>query len=120
MNPVVVVESEDVVRDAVADVFRDAGIGVVALADGWDIFLIFEETLPPLLLVTNINLGVRLDGLKLATAAQHRWPGLPVICVSSHPIKYQPLQCDPCEWFRMELFTPTGFVQVVQRLIVTN
>jgi DNA-binding NarL/FixJ family response regulator len=33
VNPVVIVETEDVVRDAVADVLRDAGIEVVALAD---------------------------------------------------------------------------------------
>ena len=117
MNPVVIVETEDVVRDAVADVLRDAGIEVVALANGWDIFLLSEKTVPPSLLVTNINLGVRLDGFKLAAAAQHRWPGLPVICISSHPVKYQPLDCDPCDWLRMELFTPTGFVEAVQRLI---
>jgi DNA-binding response OmpR family regulator len=64
VNPVVIVETEDVVRDAVADVLRDAGIAVVALADGWDIFLLSEESVPPSLLVTNINLGVRLDGIK--------------------------------------------------------
>jgi hypothetical protein len=33
----------------------------------------------------------------LAAAAQHRWPELPVICISSHPVKYQPLHCDPCD-----------------------
>jgi hypothetical protein len=46
VNPVVIVETEDVVRDAVADVLRDAGIEVVALANGWDIFLLSEETVP--------------------------------------------------------------------------
>jgi hypothetical protein len=104
----------------VADVLSDIGIAVVALADGWDLFLLFEETPSPSLLVTNINLGVRLDGFRLAAAAQYRWPGLPVMCISSPPVKYQPLHCDPCDWFRMELFTPTGFVEGVQRLIVTN
>ena len=64
MNSLVIVETEEVVRDAVADVLRDAGIEVVALADGWEIFLLSEETVPPSLLVTNINLGVRLDGFK--------------------------------------------------------
>jgi DNA-binding NtrC family response regulator len=122
MHPVVIVETEDIVRDAVADVLRDAWIEVIALTDGWDIFWLSEKTvlLPPSLLVANINLGVRLDGFKVAAAAQHRWPRLPVICISSHPVKYQPLHCDPCDWFRMELFTPTAFVEAVQRLIVTN
>jgi hypothetical protein len=104
----------------VADVLSDIGIAVVALADGWDLFLLFEETPSPSLLVTNINLGVRLDGFRLAAAAQYRWPGLPVMRISSPPVRYQPLHCDPCDWFRMELFTPTGFVEGVQRLIVTN
>jgi DNA-binding NarL/FixJ family response regulator len=40
VNPVVIVETEDVVRDAVADVIRDAGIEVVAVADDRDIFLL--------------------------------------------------------------------------------
>jgi DNA-binding response OmpR family regulator len=69
VNPVVIVETEDVVRDAVADVLRDAGIEVVALADGWDIFLLSVETVPSSLLITTINLGVRLDSVKLAAAA---------------------------------------------------
>src|SRR5258707_49379 len=104
MHPVIIVETEDIVRDAVADVLSDAGIAVVALADGWDLFLLFAETASPSLLVTNINLGVRLDGFKLPAAAQYRWPGLPVMRISSPPVKYQPLHCDPCDWFRMELF----------------
>jgi hypothetical protein len=43
VNPVVIVETGDVVRDAVADVLREAGFEVVALADGWDIFLLSSK-----------------------------------------------------------------------------
>jgi hypothetical protein len=49
-----------------------------------DISLVSEETAPPSLLATNISLGVRLDGFKLAAAAEHRWHGLPVPGISSH------------------------------------
>jgi DNA-binding NarL/FixJ family response regulator len=43
VNPVVIVETEDVVRDAVADIIRDAGIEVVAVADDRDIFLLSSQ-----------------------------------------------------------------------------
>jgi DNA-binding NtrC family response regulator len=69
MNPVVIVETKDIVRNALADDLRDAGIRVVALAQGWDIFLLPSEAASPTLLVTDINHGVEPDGFKLAAAA---------------------------------------------------
>jgi ABC-type hemin transport system substrate-binding protein len=43
VNPALIVETENVVRDAVADVIRDAGIEVVAVADDRDIFLLSSK-----------------------------------------------------------------------------
>lgn len=113
----VIVEPDDTVRAAIVDVLCKTEMEVIALARGWDVFLLPPETRRPVILVTDINLGAGLDGFKLATAVRCRWHGLPVIGISSPPLRYRLLDHEPCNWFRMEMFSIGAFVESVQGLI---
>src|SRR5690348_16977053 len=117
MPRAVLVEPDATVRDAITEVLNNGGLSVIALASGWGIFRLFNRIESPALLVSDINLGPTLDGLKLAIAAQCRWPGLPVISLASHPIRYTTLTCGPLDWFRMTPFTPDGLMDAARCLI---
>jgi hypothetical protein len=103
-------------RGAITEVLDNGGLSVIALAYGWNIFHLFDRIEPPRLLVSDINLGPTLDGFKLATAAQCRWAGLPVMCVAGPPVRYTTLTYEPCDWFRMTPFTPEGFLDAVHSI----
>jgi CheY-like chemotaxis protein len=115
MTRTILVEPDAAVRDAITEI-DDGGLSVVALACGWDIFGLFDRIESPALLVSDINLGPMLDGLKLATAARCRWAGLPVICITSRPVRYAALTCEPCDWSRMVPLTPEGFLDAAHCL----
>jgi DNA-binding NtrC family response regulator len=117
MPRAVLVEPDATVRNAIAEVLNNGGLSVIALASGWGIFRLFDRIESPALLVSDINLGPTLDGFKLAIAAQCRWPGLPVICVASHPVRYTTLTCGPFDWFQMTPFTPDGLMDVARCMI---
>ena len=110
-------EPDATVRDAITEVLNNGGLSVVALASAWRIFRLFDRIESPALLVLDINLGPTLDGFKLAIAAQCRWPGLPVMWVASHPVRYTTLTCGPFDWFRMTPFKPDGLMDAARCLI---
>ena len=117
MSRTVLVEPDATVRDAITEVLDKGGLSVIALASGWGTFHLFDRIESPALLVSDINLGPTLDGFKLAIAAQCRWPGLPVLYIASHPVRYTTLTCGPFDWFRMTPFTPDGLMDAARCLI---
>lgn len=87
---VLVVEDEPIVRFSLCDALEDAGIGVEQ-ADGADCALklllssFTGERDPCRVLVTDVNLGVGLDGIALADEARRKVPGLPVLYITGNP-----------------------------------
>jgi DNA-binding response OmpR family regulator len=101
MTCILVVEDEGDIREMLVEVIRDAGFEIVeaATADAAVRLLEFHGLQ---LIVTDINLPGRLDGIDLAVAARQVHPGIPVIFISGRPAKLEDAHV---------LSTPTAFLQ---------
>jgi CheY-like chemotaxis protein len=86
MSCVMVVEDEAEIRDFVTEVLTDAGFDTVNAESGDAAAqLLAHEDVR--LVVTDINMPGRLDGIALAMAARQRHPGIPVIFISGQSAK---------------------------------
>jgi CheY-like chemotaxis protein len=111
---VLLVEDDDLVRFFILEVLADAGLQVVDVADPGAALAIPDGTGPPKVLVTDVDLGVAMDGFALANAARCRWPLLSVVYISGIPANTyrHRLGCD--ERFIPKPFSPAVLIQTVQ------
>lgn len=74
-DPVIlVVEDEDLLRQAAVALAEDAGFKAVAAASADEALAILEARQDVRLVFTDIQLPGSMDGLKLAHAVRDRWP----------------------------------------------
>ncbi len=77
---VLVVEDNDRVRSAEADALNSCGYTVLTVADAHAALqLLFDLRVD--LLVTDIRLPGRLDGIALARSVKQRWPDIKIVIV---------------------------------------
>jgi CheY-like chemotaxis protein len=82
---ILVVDDDDAVRTAVAEILVDAGYPVLEAADARDALAFLDEYPSIALLFTDINMPV-LNGYVLADMAVTRWPLLRVLYTTDSPI----------------------------------
>jgi len=88
MTRILVVEDEDCLREMIVEVIRAEGFEIVeASSADAAIGLLDLEGLG--LVVTDINMPGRLDGIDLAFAARAAHPGIPVIFMSGRAAKLE-------------------------------
>jgi DNA-binding response OmpR family regulator len=81
MACILVVEDEGEIREMIAEFLRDEGFDIVeAITADAAVALLELDDLR--LIVTDINLPGRLDGINLACAARRRYPSIPVVFIS--------------------------------------
>ena len=82
-DPVIlVVEDEDLLRQAAVALAEDAGFKAVAAASADEALAILEARQDVRLVFTDIQLPGSMDGLKLAHAVRDRWPPVELILTS--------------------------------------
>lgn len=82
-DPVIlVVEDEDLLREAAVALAEDAGFKAVAAASADEALAILEARADVRLVFTDIQLPGSMDGLKLAHAVRDRWPPVELILTS--------------------------------------
>lgn len=81
---ILLVDDDDLVREATAWMLTDAGHNVTEAADGVAALDHLLHRGPVDLLITDINMP-RMDGLELAHQSKTRWPTMPVLLVSGRP-----------------------------------
>src|ERR1700759_2444923 len=116
MTCILVVEDEDDMRDVLTEVLQEAGFDVRALAAADDaVSLLNDEGLR--LIVTDIMLPGRLDGIDLALAADATCPEMPVIIISGQPAMLEKAQavCTHATCLKKP-FALKNFVEEVERL----
>jgi CheY-like chemotaxis protein len=79
---VIVVDDNDAVRGAVAEILRDSGYQVAEVASGDGALHRLERTTRPSILITDINLGAGMSGLQLAASVRELWPATGILLVS--------------------------------------
>jgi DNA-binding response OmpR family regulator len=79
---VLLVETDDGLRGAIAEALTAAGLDVAELPGAAAALALPGAAGVPRFLVTDLDLGPGMDGAALADAAQRRWPALGVIYLS--------------------------------------
>jgi CheY-like chemotaxis protein len=84
MSVVLVVEDEALVRCVLSEHLRDAGFDVVEAGNAAEALDVVQDE-PVDVVVTDIRMPGRIDGLGLARTLRCSHPGLPVIVTSGYP-----------------------------------
>jgi DNA-binding response OmpR family regulator len=116
MTCILVVEDESDVREPIVEVLQDAGFQIIeaATADAATAWLNLKGLS---LIVTDINLPGRLNGIDLAATARHVRPGIPVIFISGRAANLEEAHAlgGPAA-FLLKPFSFTTLVEDVQRM----
>lgn len=83
---VLVVEDDEILRSLTADAISLLNIVVVESANADDALSLLESHSSIALVVTDICMPGRIDGLELAKVIWSRWPNLPVILTSGNTV----------------------------------
>lgn len=80
---ILVVEDEVLIRLMIADALREQGFSVVEASNGDEALTVLQSSLPVDLLLTDIRMPSKMDGLVLARVARAARPDLKLIIASS-------------------------------------
>jgi two-component system, response regulator PdtaR len=81
---VLLVEDEVLIRWAVAEAMRDAGLHVIEASNAAEAMDVVLSGLKPDILFTDVRMPGHIDGLELAAFLETLLPGLTVIIASAH------------------------------------
>jgi CheY-like chemotaxis protein len=82
---ILLVEDDELVRDFLGEVLKDAGYEVVETGDPYTALGLPDAIGPPTIVITDIDLGSALNGFGVAASAHQLWPDVRVILISAYP-----------------------------------
>jgi DNA-binding response OmpR family regulator len=116
---ILIVEDEDLIRLILAEELEDAGFDVCQAEDGdAAAALIAKPPTPFSLLVTDIHMPGRLDGLEVGRLMRNRHPAVPIIYMTGRPDALALIgSLRAKDSFLLKPFTPSRFLAVARRLL---
>jgi DNA-binding response OmpR family regulator len=114
---VLLVEDDEVLRATLAEALADEGIHVTDVSGPNAALDIPDASGPPTMLITDVNLGVAMDGFALAAAARQRWPAIRIIVMSGRPENLNGHQLHPSDRFLPKPFRGGELFRVIQELM---
>lgn len=79
---VLVVEDEPLLRFHVSDALEDAGFEVIEAGNADEALVWLDERDDVRVIIADIQMPGRMNGLDLAALVHHRWPGILILVVS--------------------------------------
>lgn len=113
---VLLVEDEFLIRMILAEALADEGFEVVEAASGDEAARLAQDTGFDLLL-TDIQMPGRLDGVALARHLLHDRPDLPVVYVTGRPESLDRIERRECDAYVRKPYSPSEVIAVVRRLV---
>jgi DNA-binding response OmpR family regulator len=115
---VLYVEDQPFIRDLVALDFEDAGFEVLTVADGTAALDALKGNVVPFrALITDVNLGDKLDGREIARRARELNRALPVMYVSGASGHEWKARGVPDSIMIVKLFTPAQLLGAITSLL---
>jgi CheY-like chemotaxis protein len=112
---VLLVEDDALIRMCLAELLAAAGLRTTAVSDPAEA-LDLIAALPPAVLVTDVNLGARMNGLALAEAARRCRPSIHVVIISGRPENLDGHMSHPSDRFLPKPFLPEDLLRIIQEL----
>ena len=116
MTAVLLVEDQDPVREVLAEVLEDGGNDVIEAATGEEALNVISRRGPPEVLVTDLDLGEGLSGLKLADNVARDWPQVGVVLISGRPWLMRHHALRPREHFLEKPCPANKLLETVEKL----
>ena len=112
---VLIVDDEFLVRTMAAEVMEEAGFDVVEAPNADEGIRILQSRYDIRVVLTDINMPGSMDGLELACAIRHRWPGIEVVVTSG---RWRPHADEMPEraYFMRKPYSPSELTSLLQSL----
>jgi CheY-like chemotaxis protein len=115
---ILLVEDEPFIRDILSEFFQQAELDVAEASNGQEALALLDREAPFDLLLTDVHMPGRFDGLAVAKYARVRYPGLPVVFATGRPETLKTLgPLGPKEVCLSKPFSPGEALKVVQGLL---
>lgn len=111
-SSVLVVEDEVIIRLMLSQSLRDVGYNVIETSNADEALIVFEATLPDII-VTDVRMPGSVDGMGLCATVRTYYPELPVIIVSAH-LDTNVAETDPHTQFLPKPYSVVEIVEVIQ------
>jgi DNA-binding response OmpR family regulator len=113
---VLLVEDDELIRMTLVEVMTEAGFDVVEASDGEDALALVGTSQPPLLVVSDVNLGPGMSGFALGVAVRLQWPTIPMLLMSGVGTNFAGRQRGVVDRFMVKPFSHKAFLQNVTDL----
>lgn len=116
---VLLVEDEELIRLILVEELTYEGFEVCPAANGQEAEAMLDHlATEPTLLVTDVHMPGKVDGIALAQEVEARWPGLPVIFITGLPGALNRLGgLDQRKALLRKPFRPSELVAVARKLL---
>jgi CheY-like chemotaxis protein len=111
------VEDDEIVRAVLTEALADAGMHVRSVSGPSAALALPAGKDSPMVLVTDVNLGVAMDGFALADAARQRWPEIRIVVMSGHPENLNGHRLHPSDRFLPKPFCGAELLGVIHDLM---
>jgi two-component system cell cycle sensor histidine kinase/response regulator CckA len=121
MTCILVVEDDDAIRDMMVEVLCHEGFRTIE-ASSADTAVELLQTPGLWLIVTDINMPGRLDGIDLAIAARNVRPNIPVIFISGRFTRLAEASCAISDHtaFLQKPFTFAALIKNIERFVTVD
>jgi two-component system, OmpR family, response regulator len=92
---VMLVEDDELVRATLLDSLDDAGLQVARFTDPEKALSPPEAVDPPDVVITDVDLGCKLNGFAVAATVRDRWPAVHILLISGLPPDHTGQRLDP-------------------------
>jgi CheY-like chemotaxis protein len=115
---VLLVEDEPMVREMIVETLRDEGLDVIEAATGDKAVDLLEEPSDIDVLVTDVRMPGKIDGIDVAVRARELHPGIAIIVVSGYALDlWERLEkLDPPPVFLRKPYRTKEVLEVVRQL----
>jgi CheY-like chemotaxis protein len=115
---VLLVEDEPMVREMIVETLRDEGLDVIEAATGDQAVDLLEEPSDIDVLVTDVRMPGKIDGIDVAVRARELHPGIAIIVVSGYAVDlWERLEkLDPPPVFLRKPYRTKEVLEVVRQL----
>jgi CheY-like chemotaxis protein len=82
---VVLVEDDPIIRDVLGGMLECFEWLVTTVASAEDALSLLDTAAAPAVLITDVNLGLGMNGFEFCAIAQRRWPEVGIVVISGRP-----------------------------------
>jgi DNA-binding response OmpR family regulator len=114
---ILVVEDEQIVREFVAESLLNDGLAVLEAPTAEDALGLALHADSPEAVVTDVNLGPGMDGVRLAREVRRKWPHAGIVIMTGNPSRIPSQALGPDDQLLMKPFDSPALIRAVRQVM---